>query len=191
MPTIINSRSDLDSAPADLKARHLRSINRQRTDNPAILSLYGFDGDADFAAYASVAGWVMVKPEPSPEPTPPSLAERQAAALARLAERRWAYEVGGLVYEGSPIHTDRLSRAAIHENYVLASADEDFATQWKCADGSWLPLDREGMAGLFATAAAHRQAGYAREAALAALIEAAGDDDALAMLDTEIEAFEV
>jgi hypothetical protein len=123
-------------------------------------------------------------------PAPVTPADLRTRLLDRLATRRWEIETGGFVFLDRPIMSDDRSQLAILGAFTAARADPAFATIWKCADATWLTLDHAQCLALFETAAAHKQACFARETALAAQITQAGDDRAaLRALAPVVEGF--
>jgi hypothetical protein len=55
---------------------------------------------------------------------------------AYAAHRRWLKEVGGTVWNGWPVHTDRESQAKIiAERLAIAEGERDDPDGWKFADG--------------------------------------------------------
>lgn len=113
-------------------------------------------------------------------------ARAQAAALAALADARWAYEVGGITYTRASdgkvygIATDRESQGKLDAERNAALAGLRTAGDvWKCLDVAagavvWVPFTDAEISEIAAAARAHVAAAFRREGELAALI-LAGD----------------
>lgn len=93
-------------------------------------------------------------------------AGRRAAAIA---ERRYLAEIGGAVWSGWPVATDRDSQAKINAAYALAR-DGYWQTGagWKYADGVYRALTAEQVIAMALAVSAHVQACFAHEAVLMA-----------------------
>ena len=129
----------------------------------------------------------VVVPVPTPEPT---LDERKATLLARLAERRWEIETGGFTFRGKTVKSDADSQAKV--NALMTGIEllgESFHTSWKCKNG-WIQLDAQGARELVAAGFAHVALCFDREGELAELIASAGEEDMPALAET-VEAFAV
>ena len=86
---------------------------------------------------------------------PPTLDERKAALIARLAERRWEIESGGFKFRGKTVKSDADSQAKINALMTgIALLGSSFSTSWKCIDG-WLKLDSAGATDLVETGLTH------------------------------------
>lgn len=107
-------------------------------------------------------------------------AEKAEVAKARLvedlAQARWKAETGGLVLpDGSPVRTDRGTRAALTEavNALQAGLMAE-PIPWKMA-GGWVDLSKPAFEGITTAVAAHVQACFAAERSVQALIDAVED----------------
>ena len=108
--------------------------------------------------------------------------------LARLDERRWEIETGGFTFRGKTVKSDADSQAKI--NGLMTGIEllgESFHTKWKCQNG-WLQLDAQGARELVTAGFAHVALCFAREGDLAAMIDAAAEED-LPSLAEAVEAF--
>ena len=126
-----------------------------------------------------------VVPVTPPEPT---LDERKTGLIARLAIRRWEVETGGFAFRGKVVKSDADSQAKI--NGLMTGIEllgESFHTKWKCQNG-WLQLDAQGAQELVTAGFAHVALCFAREGDLAAMIDAAAEED-LPSLAEAVEAF--
>lgn len=106
----------------------------------------------------------------------------RAAKLAEIAAYRYARETGGADIMGMRIDTSREARNNLTGAVVTSQlAGPAFAVQWKGLSGRFATLRAAEMAALGVAVAEHVSACFAREAALAAEIEALGTvEDVLA-----------
>jgi hypothetical protein len=115
----------------------------------------------------------------------------RAKLHARRRERRTAAELGGFVYLGRRVDSDRDSVQRIAQAAARALharlADAPFALAWTCADDTELELDAAGMLGLQAALAEHGAACHARSRTLRTAIDAAATLADLAAVALEIE----
>ena len=119
---------------------------------------------------------------------PPTLDDRRANLLSRLAARRWEVEMGGITFREKHVKSDADSQAKI--NGLMTGIEllgESFHTKWKCQNG-WLQLDAQGARELVTAGFAHVALCFAREGDLAAMIDAAAEED-LPSLAEAVEAF--
>lgn len=95
-----------------------------------------------------------------------------ADLLAALADQRWQVETGGCPWNGHVIQTDRDSQAKLIAEFVAIGADlRADPSPWKFA-GGFAIVSNADMLSAIATARAHVQAAFAKEAELAAGIAA-------------------
>lgn len=107
-------------------------------------------------------------------PPGPTLAERKAALLAELAERRWHVEAGGITLEsGARIETDDRAKLLITGARAAAMADANFSTRWKCADGEWATLTADQVLAVYTAVFGHVAECFSREAEIAEQVVAA------------------
>lgn len=128
-------------------------------------------------------------PPPPPPPAPPTLAERKAVLKARAAHRRWEIETGGFVLDGLPIRTDRESQAMLSGAITFCDLESQAVIRWKLPNGSFAELGETGLRGLALAVGRHVQEAFAREAELAAEIEASATLEELTALAAVVEAF--
>lgn len=108
------------------------------------------------------------------EPIP--LDELRAERLAELAEIRYAREIGGTAYNGWPLNTDRASQGKAVGAYAMASNGLwPTGSAWKFADGVARALTAGQVQQMALSIAAHVQACFDREAALAETLRASLD----------------
>lgn len=100
---------------------------------------------------------------------------------AEIAAARWAAQTSGCAWNGHTLASDREGRSSVVEAYNIAMlAGEAYEPQlWKFVDG-FATVTVNDLAAMGAALAAHVQAGFDREAALVAQIEAAETPEALA-----------
>lgn len=104
-------------------------------------------------------------PEPEPGPTPPSLAEHAAT-------RRWQVEVGGTIWSGWPVHTDRESQGKIvAEMLAIERGERSDGDGWKFADGQFRSLTNAEFSDLAAAVRNHIRDAFAIEAQVLADID--------------------
>lgn len=115
----------------------------------------------------------------------PTLAQARADKLAALAERRWQAETGGTLVGGMPVKTDASSTAKITAAYVQASANPNFAVNWKVDTAMFVTLDAATVIAIGDAVTAHVQACFDNEMALATAIMLAPDVAALDAIDIE------
>ena len=127
----------------------------------------------------------VVVPVPTPEPT---LDERKATLLARLAERRWEVETGGVTIGGMTVETDDRSKLLIVNAAARAREDSTYTVRWKIGPGTFITLDAATLIAAEAAVFAHVQRCFAREAELSGQIDAATAEE-LAALKATVEVF--
>ncbi len=101
-------------------------------------------------------------------------AASMADLLAYAADRRWRAETGGITHGGLMVQTDPASQANVSQ--AIQSIDLGIVTAplpWKTASG-FLMLSRADLVGIAVAIAAHVQACFAIEAAIAADIDRGG-----------------
>lgn len=123
---------------------------------------------ADYASYVEIpehvgAGW-RLEGNTWHMPEVPEI-DRAAA----IASRRWKAEIGGIVWNGWPVATDRDSQAKINAAYVMARDGYwPDGAGWKFADSVFRVLTGDQVVAMALAVAAHVQMVFAREAALMA-----------------------
>lgn len=101
---------------------------------------------------------------------------------AVAARKRWEKEVGGMVWDGHAIHTDRESQSKIVAAYVAAKDGvRTDPSGWKTPAG-YLILSNAEVIEMALTVLAHIQASYDAENALAEEIDACATIDELKVL---------
>ncbi len=103
---------------------------------------------------------------PEPEPTKDDL-------LSYAAAKRFGLETGGYTYNGHLISTDRDSQSKIG-NVALAATitGSAFSTNWKCADGTFIPLTQATAIAMATAVMTFISACFSTEGALADQINA-------------------
>ena len=113
---------------------------------------------------------------------PPTLDDRRANLLSRLATRRWEVETGGFAFRGKVVKSDADSQAKVNALMTgIALLGDSF-------HNGWLQLDAQGARELVTAGFAHVALCFAREGDLAAMIDAAAEED-LPSLAEAVEAF--
>jgi hypothetical protein len=107
---------------------------------------------------------------------PFSLDHHRSDAMAKLADRRWQAEVGGMNFDGVYIPTDRVTQAIV-DRTCKAFEDGDITgtVDFKLSATVWLDIDEVMLKAIKAAGAQHVQACFSRERALAAEIDSAED----------------
>lgn len=187
MSPVINSRADLDAlagTPAFITA--ITMINGSRSVSSTILENFGFASDQEWDAYLQAAGHPLTKPAPAVAAVKP-IEDLRFDAKQKLAARRFEVETSGIELSGTPIATDRQSQAMLLAALVQLGADE--AVQWKGPDGVFRETTRDQLAAVARAVKGHVQSCFAREAALAELIDLAESAHDIEELEAEIKAF--
>ena len=103
-----------------------------------------------------------------PVAPPPTKAELRS----RAAEKRWEVEVGGTVWNGWPVATDRESQNKVMGEFIGIMAGIRNGGGWKFADGVFRPLSNQEAQAMGLAVRAHIAAAFMTEAALIAGIDA-------------------
>lgn len=107
--------------------------------------------------------WVYVAPPP---PSKQELA-------AYTAAKRYEKEVGGTIWNGWPVHTDRESQGKIvAERLAIEAGEREDTDGWKFADGVFRMVSNEDFMALASAVRQHVRDCFALEAAVLAQIEA-------------------
>lgn len=131
--------------------------------------------------YDCATGEAVIVADPSPHDLP--LEDRRAAMIAALAETRWQHEVGGTVFNGTPLATDRETTAILTAAYVKAKEDAGYTIRWKTGAGTFVTLDAATIIAIADAARGHVQACFDREDVLTSAIVAAGNHGDLDAID--------
>lgn len=133
-------------------------------------------------------GFTKTEP-PKPKPT---VGEAKAAALAKLATKRWEVETKGITVQGLAIPTDRESQALITGAATGALLDPAQVVRWKTGttdpNGApvTLPLDAESVKMVAQAVRAHVQACFDAEMDKAAALVKLGTLPAIAEWEATI-----
>jgi len=140
----------------------------------------------------AAAGWALgdyalvdaATDEMPTDPTPEDIKARLASYAAR---KRFSVEVGGAVWNGWPVHTDRDSQSKIiAERLAIEAGERADPDGWKFADGIFRLVSNDDFVALASAVRAHVRNCFAIEAAVLDQIEAglitteAQIDDAIA-----------
>jgi hypothetical protein len=136
--------------------------------------------EPDFAAWraavSSIPSIIGTEFSPYPPPPPPvlTLEDAQAAALAALADRRYAAETGGIAVDNlGMLPTDRGSQAMLTSSLEFLNLMPGTAIPWKLGNGQFINLTLDHLQELGKVVGAHVLACFVNEARLADLIRAA------------------
>lgn len=88
-----------------------------------------------------------------------------------IAEKRYAKEVGGIMFMGMPIDTGRDSQGLITGATLASVMDPTYICNWKTPIG-WVQLDAPTLAGIAQAVRQHVQACFDRESVLAIAVDA-------------------
>lgn len=102
----------------------------------------------------------------------------------RLSAKRYAIETGGITVSGATVATDRESQGLIDGAARLAACEPDETIKFKAVTG-WVTLDAATMDAIAVAVGRHVRQCFAREAELAALIEAATTQQELDAVNIE------
>ena len=89
------------------------------------------------------------------------------------AEKRYDYEVGGIVVGGLDVRTDRFTVERIYQARVLAKEDAAFTTDWKLGDGSFITLDAATIITIADAVTVHLKDAFTKEKVVNESIDAA------------------
>lgn len=130
-------------------------------------------GTKGFPRYAEAHGFTPpMKTVPvedgNPQTNHPGMTLQEYAAA-----KRWEREVGGTVWNGWPVLSDRESQSKIiAEALAIEKGERADGDPWKFADGEFRPLTNEQMDDLAAAVRLHVRNSYGIEAQVLAAIEA-------------------
>lgn len=111
-----------------------------------------------------------VPPPPPPELTPEEI---KAKLASYAAECRWQKEVGGTLWNGWPVHTDRESQGKIiAERLAIEAGERTDPDGWKFADGAFRLVSNTDFVALSNAVREHVRNCYAVEAVVLAQIDA-------------------
>lgn len=146
---IVDTTYNVDALIA-LGANYVAEIR----DEAGVLAGYEVRPDIDLNGYAAAED-----------------ARNKAALAAYAAARRYAVETGGITVNGQPIKTDRESQALITGAYNLSLAVPDTTIQFK-TETSFVALSADDVKAIAIAVGQHVQAAFAKEAEVAAAINA-------------------
>lgn len=116
------------------------------------------------------------------DPMPYATTEKKAEA----AQKRWEVETGGVTINGNRFITTREAQGTITAALIAAQTGAlPPGVKWKTADGEFVPVNAQSVAGLYQAVAAHVQACFAAESALVAAIDAAATWQDVEAVDVE------
>jgi hypothetical protein len=106
------------------------------------------------------------------QPTPGTYDKPQLAAYN--ADARYRHASGGVTIGGKPYLTDPVSRNTVASAHDYAVANPGHVTQWKLADGTFIPLDEPGLAHVLQQMATFVQACFTAESTTVTSINSGG-----------------
>ncbi|BBU61406.1 hypothetical protein MSC49_13410 [Methylosinus sp. C49] len=142
--------------------------------------------DAQTADSLAYRDWLGAGNAPTPLPIP-TLAEAKSKRLAALAARRWRAETAGTSVNGMSLPTDEKTQAKLTAAVVASVLDNNYAVNWKLANGAFVMLDHATLIAVAQGVRAHVQSCFDREAQLVAAIVAAQDSAALEAIDIDAD----
>lgn len=105
--------------------------------------------------------------------SPPPISSTAIPLPAYAAAKRWEREVGGTIWNGWPVLSDRESQSKIiAEAVAIEKGERVDGDPWKFADGEFRQLTNEQMDDLAAAVRLHVRNSYGIEAQVLAAIEA-------------------
>ena len=162
----------------DLAGAPLTSTVRRDADGAFVPT------DAETTHSLAYREWLSVGNAPTPLPAL-TLAEAKSKKLAALGERRWRAETAGTLVNGMTLPTDEKTQSKLTAAVVACVLDNDYAVNWKLADGSFRLFDHATLIAVAQGVRAHVQSCFDREAQLVSAIDGASDSAALAAVDIE------
>ncbi|WP_018264309.1 DUF4376 domain-containing protein [Methylosinus sp. LW4] len=162
----------------DLSGEPLPDLVRRDADGASVPI------DAPTADSLAYREWLGAGNAPTPPPVP-TLAEIRSKRLAAVAARRWRAETAGTSVNGMRIFTDETTQAKLTAAVVASVLNNNYAVNWKLADGGFVMLDHAALIAVAQGVRAHVQSCFDREAQLVAAILAAQDSAALASIDID------
>lgn len=97
----------------------------------------------------------------------------KASLAAYAAQKRYEKEIGGTIWNGWPVHTDRESQSKIiAERLAIEAGERDDPDYWKFADGVFRAVSNDDFISLSSAVRDHVRSCFAIEGAVLAAIEA-------------------
>lgn len=115
-------------------------------------------------------------------PTDKPLSDVKAAKLAKLAQKRWEVECGGITVAEATIATDDRSKTLMNGKYRTAEKNPDATHRWKGPAGE-ITMTSAQVIAIGDAVSAHVQACFDRELDLIAEVEAAATVAAVRAID--------
>lgn len=104
---------------------------------------------------------------------PTTLESAREKKKAQAASARYLAEVGGVVFAGSAIRTDRESQAQLSSAYTALKNGLLPGVDWKTSDGEFVTLALAQVEAIAQAVAAHVQSSFTMESSLCAAIDLA------------------
>lgn len=93
----------------------------------------------------------------------------------KIAEKRLSVEMGGVMYQGVLIPTDRNTQSVLTSMNLRSDRDPTYTEQFKVGEGTWITLDREKIVEIGNQVFNHVSWCFAREKELNALLDSGED----------------
>lgn len=116
------------------------------------------------------------------------LVQLRARIEARIVERRWEIETGGIVVDGATVATDDRSKLLLAEAERAGMSNPEYNAEWKTATGVWISFSSSQLVALKTAVFAHVTAAFAREKVLSESLATTADADLEAFAAT-VETF--
>lgn len=108
---------------------------------------------------------------------------------AKLAEKRYEVEIGGVLINGIPVETDRNSQMLLNGAVSFVGKRPTSTIKWKAGNGAFVELNSAQIDAIGVAVAEHVQNCFSREAELSALIDSAATVADLSAIDSQITNF--
>lgn len=115
-----------------------------------------------------LAEWLLQAPS-FIQPTPTTFTQDQLKAYS--ADARWHKENGGIVVNGIPFPTDQRTTDALNTAFIYTQSNAAATFSWKLPDGTFVTIDKQGIADLQSAVSAFGQSCFACEDSTATAID--------------------
>ncbi len=174
------------------------SEGREPVQVGARLPYEGEPLEAVIAQFSPVQFWLMKEATVSvptvgttgefvkPVPPPVTLESTKAEKKAKIADWRWAREVGGVTVGGAKIRTDRESQAQVTSAFTSLANNLIESVDFKTADGTWVTLGLAQVSAVAQAVATHVQQSFTIEKQLVALVDAVTTIEEVQAIDPDV-----
>jgi hypothetical protein len=123
-------------------------------------------------AYAAIQ-WLDTRPKPPYEKVAAAVPDVKKDVLkAYAAKLRYKRQKGGYTFRGKQYNADVNAITALTAAFALAKANNSYNTQWKLADGTFIPMNAANVTGVYNAITGFIQALFTAEAVVSAAIDA-------------------